>query len=67
MKWQAAVFAINRKFWRIGAVAAFPNKAIKGTKEVSLGDRQIRLSIFITESRLGNHVAAGVTKKVRSL
>ena len=27
-------------------MAAFPNKAIKGTKEVSPGDRQIRLSIY---------------------
>jgi hypothetical protein len=48
-------------------VAAFPNKAIKGTKEVSSGDRQIRLSIFITESRLENRFTAGVAKNVRSL
>ena len=27
--------------FRVSVVAAFLNKAIKGTKEVSLGDRQI--------------------------
>ena len=59
-------YCVARTF-RLGAVAAFPNIAIKGTKEVSSGDRQIRLSIFITESRLENRTATGVTKKVRSL
>ncbi|MBR6860386.1 MAG: hypothetical protein IKM73_03570, partial [Acidaminococcaceae bacterium] len=41
LKWQAAVFRYEKLIWRYGAVAAFPNKAIKGTKEVLSGDRQL--------------------------
>jgi hypothetical protein len=63
----APLFLCIPRNFRLGAVAAFPNKAIKGTKDVSPGDRQITLSIFITESRLENRYTARVTKKVRSL
>ena len=46
---------------------SFPEQSNK-MNERSVSWRQtIKLSIFITESRLENRVAAGVTKKVRSL
>ena len=46
---------------------SFPEQSNKMNERSVAWRQTIKLSIFITESRLKNRFAAGVTKKVRSL
>ncbi len=51
----------------LGTVAAFPDIAIKCTKEVSYGDRYTDCLFLLTESRLENRAISGFAKFFWSL
>ncbi len=53
------VIRLLSPFFTLGAVAAFPDKAIKCTKEVSYEDRYTDYLKLLTESRLENLATTG--------